>query len=109
MTFSDLNIESELIPFFDISLNRHSHEALAMLFHTLPQSREEALERQQVIKGFTANMGKIKNLQSYKRDLEEGYDCCCSLESMLPDAKNNLRELKLVLLVSRKKREQLLV
>lgn len=108
MNFSDLKIESELIPFFDISLNRHSREALELLFHTMPKSKEEVLERQQVIKGFTANLSKIKNLQSYKRDIEEAYDFCCRLDSQLPDAKNNLRELKIVLLFSRKKREQLL-
>lgn len=108
MNLSDLNIESEIIPFFDISLNRHSREALALLFHTMPPSIGDALERQQVIKGFTANLGNIKNCQSYKRDIEEAYDFCCRLESKLPESKTRLRELKLVLLFSRKKREQLL-
>ena len=101
MNLSDLNIESELIPFFDNSLNHHSREALALLFHTLPKSTGEALERQQVIKGFTANLDNIKNLYSYKRDIEEGYDFCCRLLSYPPAS-------KLVLLFSRKKRERLL-
>jgi len=101
LNLTDLKIESEIIPFFDISLNRHSREALASLFHTLPKSMSEALEREQVIQGFTANLGKIKVLHSYKRDLEESYEFCCRLESHLPVSKMKLR-------FSRKKREQLL-
>ncbi len=101
MNFSDLNINSEIIPFFENSLNRHSYEALTMLFHTLPKSMAEAVERQQVINGFTANLHQIKNLASYKRDLEEGYDFCCRLHSYPPVS-------KLKLLFSRRRKEQLL-
>ncbi|OQP52834.1 hypothetical protein A4H97_24360 [Niastella yeongjuensis] len=107
MNFSDLNIESEIIPFFDDSLNRHSREALTLLFHSMPKSITEAAERQQVIKGFTANLANIKNLYSYKRDLEEAYEFCCRLESQLPASKTNLREFKMTLLFSRRKKEQL--
>jgi DNA mismatch repair protein MutS len=65
---------------------------------------EEASERQQVISGFTANLGNIKNLHSYKRDIEEAYDFCCRLESKLPDA----GDFRITLFFSRKKRAQLL-
>jgi DNA mismatch repair protein MutS len=106
LNLSDLNIESEIIPFFDSSLNQHSREALALLFHTIPRSMSEALARQQVISGFTANLGKIKNLHSYKRDIEEAYDFCCRLERQRPDYGSNLLDFKITLFFSRKKREQ---
>ena len=102
MNLSDLNVESELIPFFDISLNRHSREALASLFYTLPNTTDAALERQQVLAGFTANLHNIKNLQSYKADIEEAYDFCRRLKSQLPDSINNLQQFRIRLLFSRK-------
>ncbi len=102
MNLADLNVESELIPFFDISLNRHSREALSSLFYTVPKTTGAALERQQVLAGFTANLGKIKNLQSYRADIEEAYEFCCRLQSQLPDSISNLRQFRLQLLFSRK-------
>lgn len=102
MNLADLAIESELIPFFDISLNRHSREALSSLFYTLPKTTGTALERQQVLAGFTANLDKIKNLQSYRADIEEAYEFCCKLQSQLPDSISNLRQFRLQLLFSRK-------
>lgn len=102
MNLSDLSIESELIPFFDISLNRHSREALSSLFYTLPKTTSEALERQQVLAGFTANLNRIKNLQSYRADIEEAYEFCCRLESQLPASINNLRTFSVQLMFSRK-------
>jgi DNA mismatch repair protein MutS len=108
LNLSDLNVESELIPFFDISLNRHSHEALASLFHTMPKTCSAALERQQVLAGFTANLDRIKNLQSYKADIEEAYEFCCRLESDVPEANNTLRSFRMQLLFSRNKKLWLL-
>lgn len=102
MNLSDLNVESELIPFFDISLNRHSREALSSLFYTLPNTSDAALERQQVLAGFTANLHNIKNLQSYKADIEEAYEFCCRLESQLPASINKLRNFRIHLMFSRK-------
>lgn len=108
MNLSDLNVESELIPFFDISLNRHSKEVLTTLFSVLPKTTGEALERQQVITGFTANLSSIRNLQSHKGDIEEAYDFCSRLENLLPDSKNTLRTLRLELLFSKKEADRLL-
>jgi len=78
LNLSDLNVESELIPFFDMSLNRHSREALTSIFNTLPKTTAEALDRKQVLAGFTANLDRIKNLVSYKADIEEAYEFCFS-------------------------------
>jgi DNA mismatch repair protein MutS len=105
LNLSDLNVESELIPFFDISLNRHSREALSSLFNTLPKTISAAQERQQVLAGFAANLDKIKNLQSYKADIEEAYEFCCRQESQLPASINKLR---VQLMFSRKDAAQLL-
>jgi DNA mismatch repair protein MutS len=108
LNLSDLHVESELIPFFDISLNRHSREALSSLFDAIPKTISAALERQQVLAGFTANLGKIKNLQSYKADIEEAYEFCCRLESQLPASINKLRQFKIHLLFSRNEATRLL-
>jgi DNA mismatch repair protein MutS len=102
LNLADLNVESELIPFFDISLNRHSREALSSFFYTLPKTTAAALERQQVLAGFTANLSVIKNLQSYKADIEEAYEFCCRLQSQLPDSISKLRQFRIRLLFSRK-------
>lgn len=108
MNLADLNVESELIPFFDISLNRHSREALSSLFSTLPKTTSEALERQQVLAGFAANLNNIKNLQSYKADIEEAYEFCCRLEYQLPASINKLRKFRIHLMLSRKETARLL-
>jgi DNA mismatch repair protein MutS len=102
LNLADLNVESELIPFFDISLNRHSREALSSLFYTIPKTTGAALERQQVLAGFAANLNRIKNLQSYRADIEEAYEFCCRLQSQLPDSISNLRQFRISLLFSRK-------
>jgi DNA mismatch repair protein MutS len=108
LNLADLNVESELIPFFDISLNRHSREVLSSLFYTLPKTTAVALERQQVLAAFAANLGKIKNLQSYKADIEEAYEFCCRLQSKLPDSISKLRQFRIRLLFSRKEAAQFL-
>lgn len=108
MNLTDLNVESELIPFFNISLNRHSGEALTSLFYSLPKTPGEALDRQQIIAAFTANLGNIKNLQSYKGDIEEAYEFCRRLENQLPETIDKLPQLRLTLLLSRKIHTRLL-
>lgn len=107
MNLSDLHIEKELIPFFDISLNRHSREALAALFHTLPKSEEEALDRQQIIAGFSGNLNSIKNLHSYKSYIEEAYEFCQHIEQYLPASIITPGKLKIRLLLSRKEADPL--
>lgn len=108
MNLADLNIETELIPFFDISLNRYSREALTALFITMPKTTQEAIERQKVLAGFTANLTNIKNLQSYRADIEEAYGFCCKLESQVPASINNLRKLRIELLFSNQEKLRLL-
>jgi DNA mismatch repair protein MutS len=105
MNLSDLNVETELIPFFDINLNRHSREALASLFNTFPKTTAAVLERQQVLAGFTANLNRVKTLPSYKADIEEAYEFCRRLESHLPNDINKFRQFRLMLFFSRKDRE----
>jgi DNA mismatch repair protein MutS len=108
LKLTDLNVESELIPFFDVSLNRHSREALSVLFYAFPKMKEEAIERQQIISGFVANLSNIKALQSYKSDIEEAYEFCQSIGRLLPETRNDLRKFKLQLYFSNKKAGPLL-
>lgn len=108
MKLSDLNVQSELIPFFDISLNRHSREALSSLFTTLPKTVAAVLERQEVLAGFTANLNRIKPIPGHKGDMEEAYDFCCRLERQLPASISNFRQFRITLFFSQKERERLL-
>jgi DNA mismatch repair protein MutS len=102
LNLSDLNIDTELIPFFDNSLNRHSRDALASLFHTLPATIEEAQARQEVITAFTINCNTIKNLHSYRTDIEECFEFCRRLEYIVPASIIKPRKLMITLMLSGK-------
>ena len=107
MNLSDINIDTELIPFFDNSLNRHSRDVLASLFYTLPKTAEEAQARQQVIAAFSANYNRIKNLHSYKADIEEACEFCRRLEHNVPGTITSSGKLKLTLMLSGKETDRL--
>jgi DNA mismatch repair protein MutS len=107
LNLSDLNIDKELIPFFDNSLNRHSRDALASLFHTLPATTEESQARQEVIAAFTINCNRIKNLHSYRADIEDCYEFCRRLEYIAPESIMKPGKLRRTLMLSRKKTERL--
>lgn len=58
----DLNIENELLPLFDYSLNKFSQKVIFDLLHSPLKSISEILKRQQILKGFQENQ---KTLQDY--------------------------------------------
>ncbi len=76
MNLDDLQPDKEIIPFFDMSLNQYSREALRALFYEYPADKEEAEERQQIISGLIVRLPTIKNLYSYKSDIIECYHFC---------------------------------
>lgn len=51
----DLNIEKELLPLFDYSLNMFTKEKILEILGTPLESITEILTRQKILKGFTAN------------------------------------------------------
>lgn len=60
----DLNIEKELLPLFDYSLNIHTKEKIIEILKTPLHSITEISERQNILKGFVAN-NKILKKYSY--------------------------------------------
>ncbi len=60
----DLNIEKELLPLFDYSLNMFAKKKILEILETPLVSTREIIERQNILKGFTAN-NKILKEYSY--------------------------------------------
>lgn len=69
----DLNIESEIISFYDYTHNNHSKQVLRNLFGTIPGSQEAVYERQNILKAILRNMEKIEKPSYYRVDIEEVY------------------------------------
>jgi DNA mismatch repair protein MutS len=57
----DLNIEKELLPLFDYSLNKFAKEKIIEILETPLQSTIEIINRQNILKGFTANYEVLKD------------------------------------------------
>lgn len=57
----DLNIEEELLPLFDYSLNMFCKKKIIEILRTPLQSTEEITQRQNILKGFAANNNILKD------------------------------------------------
>lgn len=57
----DLNIEKELLPLFDYSLNIFAKKKIIEILETPLKSTAEIIQRQNILKGFTANNGILKD------------------------------------------------
>jgi DNA mismatch repair protein MutS len=57
----DLNIEKELLPLFDYSLNMFAKEKIIEILKTPLESTNEIVARQNILKGFTANNQILKD------------------------------------------------
>jgi DNA mismatch repair protein MutS len=57
----DLNIEKELLPLFDYSLNMFAKKKIIEILETPLHSTTEITERQNILKGFTANNKILKD------------------------------------------------
>lgn len=107
MNLDDLQLEKEIIPFFDISLNSYSKEALRELFFQIPGDRETAEERQQIILGFIATLPAIKNLYSYKPDIIDCYRFCKDFQVDQAVAYQSTVQFKIGLWFDRRRTEQI--
>ncbi|MEA5112298.1 DNA mismatch repair protein MutS [bioreactor metagenome] len=67
----DLNIQQEIIPFFDFTLNSFSRQALGKLMDTPLESPERIRERQQVLKGFISNAELLREYTYSRTDFYE--------------------------------------
>ena len=107
VSIDDLQLDKEIIPFFDISLNRYSKEALRTLFYEFPADQTEALERQQIIQGFISSLSAIKGLYSYKPDIIDCYDFCKNFQVDQADLFRSIVNFKIGHWLDRKRTEQL--
>ncbi|WP_430410663.1 MutS-related protein [Kordia sp.] len=57
----DLNIEKELLPVFDYSLNTFAKRKIGEILNRPLQSTEAIMQRQNIFKGFTANQRVLKD------------------------------------------------
>ena len=57
----DLNIEKELLPLFDYSLNKFAKEKIIGILEKPLQSITEIINRQNILKGFTASIKVLKD------------------------------------------------
>lgn len=69
----DLNIEKELLPLFDYSLNKFAREKIIEILKTPLQSTTDIIERQNILKGFTANNEILKDYSYTVLYLKEVY------------------------------------
>lgn len=67
----DLEIEKDIFPLFDFTNHHFAGETLLQLLTNRPQSVEEILMRQEIIKGFVANWDQIRSFSYSKADLHE--------------------------------------
>lgn len=67
----DLNIQHEILPFFDFTLNSFSRQALGKLMDTPLENPDRFRERQQVLKGFISNAAILKDYSYSRTDFYE--------------------------------------
>lgn len=71
MNIKDLNINSDIINLFDYTLNDDARISLKKLLATPLSSKEEIIERQDILKGFQANLNIFHNYSYSKIDFRE--------------------------------------
>ncbi len=69
----DLNIEKELLPLFDHSLNKFAKKEILKILETPLQSTNEIINRQNILKGFAANNKILKDYSYTVLYLNEVY------------------------------------
>jgi DNA mismatch repair protein MutS len=69
----DLNIEKELLPLFDYSLNIYAKEKIIEILKTPLQSTNKIIERQNILKGFTENNEILKSYSYSNSYITEVY------------------------------------
>jgi DNA mismatch repair protein MutS len=67
----DLNLKKEILPLFDFTLNDFSRNVLVDLFSEIPQTLEEILIRQSIIKGLLKNRSLYLPFFYYKSEVNE--------------------------------------
>lgn len=74
LNVQDLHIEEEIKPLFDFTFNIYSGNEVKDILSKPLSSKEEILQRQQLLKGFLANREVLKDYSFYRFNLSETYD-----------------------------------
>lgn len=80
INIDNLNIEKDILPLFNATLNYNSRSILIDLLKTKPNSIEEITFRQDIIKGFIAQLPEKKLYHYSKTDYNEVYQKLKELE-----------------------------
>ncbi len=70
---SELNLETEVIPLFDYTLNTLAREKLVSLFLTPLKGPQQITERQDILRGFLSNIEYFDNYHYARSDFDEVY------------------------------------
>jgi DNA mismatch repair protein MutS len=102
VNIADLRIRQEILPLFDFTHNDFSKELLIGMLNEPLASTDEILLRQEILKGFIANLSYLENYSYSRVDLFEVYTFMSNYSAI----KASLKGLKLRLLLSEKERHQ---
>ncbi|MCH5599380.1 MutS-related protein [Niabella ginsengisoli] len=69
----DLNLENEILPLFDFTINKLAKEKLYKIFQEPLSAIEDIRSRQNIIKGFITNEEVLRNYSYSKQDFYEVY------------------------------------
>lgn len=97
---SDLQIEKEILPLFDFTLNDFSKEAINKLLQEPLISISDILHRQDILKGFIANLNDLKEYSYSRVDFYEVH------KLLLDTSTHNSKSIYLRLFLSEKERHQ---
>ena len=53
MNIDNLNVEKDILPLFNMTLNYNSRSTLLQLLNTKPKTLQEVIDRQNIIKSFS--------------------------------------------------------
>jgi DNA mismatch repair protein MutS len=98
----DLHIPQEILPLFDFTHNDFSKEIVINLLRAPLHSKDEILSRQEILKGFIANLNYFKEYSYSRTDLFEVYTFLSNYTAIDLSRKG----FKLRLLLSEKERHQ---
>ncbi len=73
MQVADLKIEEDIVPFFDNYLNIYGKTALSQIFSYVPESEQEVLDTQAIVKTLIQFEHALSSLPNYNQDLAEVY------------------------------------
>lgn len=88
----DLNLQKEVLPLFDYTLNDYTKQTLFEIFQHPLKNIDEITRRQNILKGFIANANILRNYAYCRQDFHEVY-YFIKEDARLPKKKTSLMKL----------------